>query len=159
MNKEMENATVRELTDWPGVTWTEENGGKHGKLILSYRGETRMIVVAHTPSDQRAVPNHLAAIRRELRALGAEKKHAPPPKAAKATPPVMEQLKEAVLPKSTNKIELIFSQIGELRYSEMLELAGYLRDVATEKNLQRGRPQSWATMLQAAVEGSQSPSP
>lgn len=153
MNKEMENATVRELQDWPGVTWTEENGGKHGKLILSYRGETRMIVVAHTPSDQRAVPNHLATLRRELRGMGAEKKYVTPKATPEVVAPAMQKLEELIVPKKTNKIEAIFTQIGDLRYSEMLELAAYFRDVATEKNLRRGQVESWARMLQAGVEG------
>ena len=58
------------------------------------------------------------------------------------------------MPKENN-LEAIFKSIGELRYSEMLKLAGFLSEVATGTNLRRGRKESWAQMLQTAVDVSQ----
>jgi len=159
MNKEMRNATLKELESWPDVTMTEEDGGKYTKATLHYNGESRLVVVANTPSDARALPNHIATVRREIRALGAERKHivvgnkAKKPKKAPVNPVLREVPKSMEKPMSREqKIEAIFKSIGDLRYSEMLTLAGFLRDVATEENLQRGRPASWANMLQAAVD-------
>lgn len=155
MNKEMYSATVRELEDWPGVTMTEEDGGKHARLILHFAGNSRMVIVAHTPSDARALPNHLATVRREIRALGAQRAHIVSGK--KPLPPANPVLREVPKPMEAPmgreaKQEAIFRSIGDLRYSEMLALAEFLRDVATEMKLQRGNPQSWAKMLQAAVD-------
>lgn len=154
MNKELRAATEKELQDWPGVTFEEEDGGKHTKLILKYRGETRFVVVSRTPSDVRAVPNHLTVLRKEIRALGAQRKHVV---VGKKEPPANPVLRE--VPKSMEKPmsreakqEAIFKGIGDLRYAEMLDLAEFLRDVATETNLRRGNPHSWAKMLQAAVD-------
>lgn len=156
MNKELRNATARELESWPGVTMTEEEGSKHGKLTLHYKGESRLVVVSNTPSDSRALPNHIALVRREIRALGAERAHiASGPKArGSVANPVMSAnhiFEEKTMTREA-KQESIFKSIGDLRYSEMLTLAEFLRDVATESNLQRGNPQSWARMLQMAVD-------
>jgi hypothetical protein len=156
VNKEFHTATVRELESWPGVTMTEEDGGKHAKVTLHFNGGTRMVVVANTPSDARALPNHIAVVRREIRALGAERAHivsGPKEKPAPSNPVLRpEQLfKEKPMSREA-KQEAIFRSIGDLRYSEMLSLAEFLRDVATESKLQRGNPQSWAKMLQSAVD-------
>ena len=156
MNKEFHAATVRELESWPGVTMTQEDGGKHGKVVLHFNGSSRIVVVANTPSDARALPNHIAVLRREIRALGAERAHiVSGPKAAKAPANPVLQVEHIFKEKSMSreaKQEAIFKSIGDLRYSEMLSLAEFLRDVATESNLQRGNPQSWAKMLQTAVD-------
>lgn len=156
MNKEFHAATVRELESWPGVTMTEEDGGKHAKVVLHFNGDSRIVVVAHTPSDTRALPNHIATLRREIRALGAERAHIIAGAKAKPTPanPVLRAehiFKDTPMSREA-KQEAIFKSIGDLRYSEMLSLAEFLRDVATESNLQRGNPQSWAKMLQCAVD-------
>lgn len=156
MNKELRNATTRELESWPGVTMTEDEGGKHGKLTLHYKGESRLVVVSNTPSDSRALPNHIALVRREIRALGAERAHiaSGPKMQGSVANPVMRAdhiCKEKTMTREA-KQESIFKSIGDLRYSEMLALAEFLRDVATESNLQRGNPQSWAKMLQMAVD-------
>jgi hypothetical protein len=157
MNKEMRAPTIRELEDWPGVTMTEEDGGKHAKAVLHFNGQSRVVIVSKTPSDARALPNHLATVRREIRALGAERAHVLAGAKQKTEPPANPVL--TAIPKSMEafmsreaKQEAIFRSIGDLRYSEMLSLAEFLRDVATEMNLRRGNPHSWAQMLQAAVD-------
>jgi len=155
MNKEFRAVTMRELETWPGVTITEEDGGKHDKVFLHFNGQTRMVVAAKTPSDVRAVPNHLAVVRRELRALGAERAHVVVGQSAPEKPAtkVFEQLLEKELPMSREaKLDEIFKGIDSLRYSEMLELAGHLRDIATDVNLRRGDMRSWAMMLQSATD-------
>ena len=154
MNKELRTATLRELESWPDVTMTEESGKKHDKVILHYRGETRFVVVANTPSDVRAVPNHITALRKEIRALGAERAHIITGKPKEPAPVQQTCRKEKTMPKENN-LEAIFKSIGELRYSEMLKLAGFLSEVATGTNLRRGRKESWAQMLQTAVDVSQ----
>ncbi len=155
MNKEFRAVTMRELETWPGVTITEEDGGKHDKVFLHFNGQTRMVVAAKTPSDVRAVPNHLAVVRRELRALGAERAHVVVGQSTPKKPAtkVFEQLPEKELPMSREaKLDEIFKGIDSLRYSEMLELAGHLRDIATDVNLRRGDMRSWAMMLQSATD-------
>jgi hypothetical protein len=154
VNKEFHAATIRELESWPGVTMTEEDGGKHSKVVLHFNGESRIVVVANTPSDARALPNHIALLRREIRGLGAERAHiVSGAKAAPANPVLKpEQLVKEIPMSREAKQEAIFKSIGDLRYSEMLSLAEFLRDVATESKLQRGNPQSWAKMLQTAVD-------
>lgn len=161
MNKEFATATARELESWPGVTMTEEDGGKHAKVHLHFNGQSRLVVVANTPSDARALPNHIAVVRREIRALGAERAHivsGPKLKPAPANPVIRAEhiFKEQPMSREA-KQEAIFKSIGDLRYSEMLSLAEFLRDVATQENLRRGSPQSWAQMLQAAVDCHQAP--
>jgi hypothetical protein len=54
--------------------------------------------------------------------------------------------------KPTNKIEAIFSAIGDLRYGEMLFLAQKLSENAVSMNLRRNRPNDWAMLLQDGVE-------
>ena len=82
MSKELLAATVKELEEWPGTSFEEESQGKHRKRILRYKDETRLVVFSNTPSDQRALPNHIALVRRELRGMGALKAHPWPPRAA-----------------------------------------------------------------------------
>ena len=152
MNKEMRQATERELQDWPGVTFTEETGKNHTKVILAFEGKTKMIVAASTPSDVRALPNHLALVRREIRALGAERKHIiVGDKTKPVSQPVSLPTKESAVSHKT-KTDQIFDLIGDLRYAEMLSLAKFLSDMAVGANLQRGRIDSWAKMLHAATQ-------
>lgn len=162
MNKELRTATLRELEDWPGVTMTEEDGGKHAKVTLHFNGQSRMVIAAKTPSDTRALPNHLATVRREIRAMGAERAHVVlgKPKEPPANP-VLRAVPQIVEPPMTReaKLQSIFKSIGDLRYSEMLNLAELLRDVATDTNMQRGNVQSWAKMLQSTVDVLSTPVP
>lgn len=151
MNKEMRQATERELEDWPGVTMTEETGKNHTKVTLAYNGQTRLVVASATPSDVRAVPNHLAIVRREIRALGAERKHVGVIAKARPDPAPLQIVKEAIIMSQKPKTQQIFDLIGELRYSEMLALAQTLSDLATMTNLRRGKPASWANLLDVAT--------
>ncbi len=149
MNKELRQATERELENWPGVTFTEETGKNHTKVTLHYNGQTRLVIASSTPSDVRALPNHLSVLRKEIRALGAERRQIIA--GAKPTPAAPIITKEITV-SHKSKTEQIFDLIGDLRYAEMLGLAEYLRDVATNENLRRGRVDSWAKTLHAAVQ-------
>jgi hypothetical protein len=151
MNKDMRQATERELEDWPGVTFTEETGKNHTKVTLHYEGQTRLVIAASTPSDHRAIPNHLAIVRKEIRALGAERKHIVIGAKAQPEPATLKIVKEPAM-SHKSKTDQIFDLIGDLRYAEMLTLAEYLRDVATTENLRRGSSASWAKMLHEAVK-------
>lgn len=70
---EVEQAGLRELIAWPGVTWRAEYAGKHVKLFLSFDGRTRFVVRSKTLSDHRGIRNHVGDIKRTLRLLGAER--------------------------------------------------------------------------------------
>jgi hypothetical protein len=152
MNKDMRQATERELEDWPGVTFTEETGKTHTKVTLHYEGQTRLVVTSSTPSDVRAIPNHLSVLRKEIRALGAERKHIIVGAKVKPEPKTNLQIVKEPIMANKSKSDQIFDLIADLRYSEMLNFAEFLRDVATEKNLRRGDPRSWAAMLQSCVD-------
>ena len=71
---EVEQAGLRELIAWPGVTWRAVYAGKHIKLHLTYEGRTRFVVRSRTLSDARGVRNHVGDIKRTLRLLGATRK-------------------------------------------------------------------------------------
>lgn len=160
MSKELLAATERELADWPGVTMTQEpDGGKHSRVILHYKGQSRLVIVAKTPSDVRALPNHLALVRRELRALGAEKarvivgkpkEERPFKPHVPATHKPLEVLEQIVTqPKKTeDKFRAIFTAINDLRYGEMMQFAAILADGAVATNLKRRDIHGWAHMLQ-----------
>jgi hypothetical protein len=159
MSKELIAATERELQDWPGTNMTQDQQGTHGKIVLHFSGQSRLVVISCTPSDHRAVPNHLAVVRRELRNMGAQKAHVVvgKPKAErpiKAFKPVTQApFKELELTmKPSNKIEAIFVSISDLRYGEMLDFAEILAGAAIELKLRRSVAADWANMLQAVIE-------
>lgn len=63
-----------ELDRWPGVAWARETRSKHYALVLTYRGQSRFVIYPATPGDnRRGALNHLANVRAELRALGAQR--------------------------------------------------------------------------------------
>jgi hypothetical protein len=69
-----DDAVELELSRWPGVTFHREVRGKHYALVLAYRGATRFVIYPASPSDsRRGALNHLANVRAELRALGAQR--------------------------------------------------------------------------------------
>jgi hypothetical protein len=69
-----ERAIREELAYWPGVEVAFGQRSKHRTAILHYRTETRFVVYPDTPSDtQRGHLNCIANVRKELRALGAER--------------------------------------------------------------------------------------
>lgn len=156
MSKELLAATAKELLEWPDTSMEEEAQGKHRKVTLRYKEHSRLVIVANTPSDQRALPNHIALVRRELRGMGASKRHPQPPQPRPFKPHVpatqtpFKDLEIAMKP--SNTIEAIFAQIGSLRYGEMLILAELLRDAAVETGLRRNYPGDWAKMLHSVAE-------
>lgn len=159
MSKELIAATERELADWLDCSMTQEAQGKHGKIILRYKDQSRMVIVANTPSDHRAVPNHLAIVRRELRGMGATKARVivGQPKAERPfkphVPATQTPFKELdIAMKPSNKIEAIFASIADLRYGEMLQFAEILSNAAVDENLRRSVPNDWARMLQAVID-------
>ena len=64
-----------ELTRWPGVEHTLVCGtrGAHPRLVLSYQGRSRFVVMPGSPSDRRVGLNVRADVRRELATLGARR--------------------------------------------------------------------------------------
>lgn len=163
MNKEFLAATQRELSDWPGVTMTEETQGKHCRAILHFAGQSRIVVVANTPSDMRALPNHLATMRRELRGMGAEKARivVGKPKTERPFKPHVPATQEpfaALEPtviqpkKTTDKFRAIFDAIEDLRYGEMLAFSATLADAAIATNLKRRDVHGWAGMFQCVLD-------
>jgi len=69
-----DEATERELARWPGVTAEREFRGVHLALVISLGARSRSVIYAATPSDgARGLQNHLAVLRRMLKAIGAEK--------------------------------------------------------------------------------------
>jgi hypothetical protein len=160
MSKELIAATRQEIESWPDTALVDEVQGKHRKLILSYKGETRFVVISSTPSDRRALANHIATVRRELRGMGASK-HQPAPKPFKQFVPATQPLiiEKEVIMKQANKIEAIFTSIGELRYGEMILLAELLASVASDMNLRRSQTNDWAKMLHSIAESAVTPSP
>lgn len=164
MCKEYVNATVRELEEWPDTSMTQEPQGKHSKLVLHYKDQSRLIVMATTPSDARGLQNHIATVRRELRGMGASKRHVivGKPKAERPfkphQPATQAPFKEleitmAEQPKTAEqKFTQILTAISDLRYGEMLRFADALSAAAIETKMQRNRPHDWARMLQALIE-------
>jgi hypothetical protein len=60
-----------ELRAW-GVTYEFGNGGKHPFVrIIGPGGRWAKVPISASPSDQRAVRNHRALLRRTCRSLGA----------------------------------------------------------------------------------------
>ncbi|MBF5091321.1 hypothetical protein F1640_15140 [Novosphingobium sp. NBM11] len=163
MSKELIAATEREIADWHGVTMTHEpDGGKHGRISLHYAGNSRLVIIAKTPGDHRALPNHLAIVRRELRALGAEKARivVGKPKAERPFKPLIPathkplEALETVIMQTKNteqKFKAIFDGIEDLRYGEMLHFADLLRKASIAMKLRRSEVHSWARTLQFAV--------
>lgn len=154
MSKELLAATRQELESWPDTSLTEDAQGKHRKITLRYKEHTRLVVFASTPSDQRALPNHIALVRRELRGMGASKTHLVAPRARTPfIPATHAPLKNMeIIMKPTNKIKAIFSAIGDLRYGEMLTLSQLLSAAANDAKMRRSVPNDWAQMLQAIVD-------
>jgi hypothetical protein len=68
---EYDLATERELIMWPGVTCRQDRRSKHCALILTFRGEERMMTYPATGSDVRGPRNHVRDMRAILRGMGA----------------------------------------------------------------------------------------
>ena len=158
MSKELIAATKQELESWPDTSMAEDVQGKHRKLILSYKDQSRLVVISCTPGDRRALANHISVVRRELRGMGASK-HQPVPKPFKpfvpATQPII--IEREIPVKQTNKIEAIFTAIGDLRYGEMILLAELFSSVAGDMKLRRSYPNDWAKMLHSIADSANTP--
>lgn len=161
MSKELINATERELSDWPGSSFDVlPDGGKHARMAIKYNDQSRLVVFAHTPSDNRAVPNHLAVVRKQLRDMGAQKAkfivEQPKPKTPRSAPVAATQKPftelEEIMAAPAKKIENIMNAVQSLTYREMLELSEALSSVATAQHLRRTDVHGWARMLQRASE-------
>lgn len=69
-----EDAAVREIAEWPGVTHRLEIGGKHKRIYVCFRDAERFVVYPTSPSDAvRGVLYFLTDLRKELRAIGAQR--------------------------------------------------------------------------------------
>jgi hypothetical protein len=159
VSKELIQATERELAVWPGSSFDVlPTGGKHGRLAIKYNDQSRLVIIAQTPSDNRAVPNHLAVVRRMLREMGARKaknivgQPAPeqPRQAAEQPQQTLADIGTIIM--QSKKIPAILRAIEDLRFGEMLEFAQLLSETAVSMNLRRGRAQDWAMMLQSVAE-------
>jgi hypothetical protein len=74
MPPEYEERTKAEVAEWPGAAVTFGHRAKHREATLSFRGESRFVIMPTSPSDgARGLQNHIAAVRRELRSLGASR--------------------------------------------------------------------------------------
>ena len=164
MSKELIKATEREISLWEGASFDVlEDGGKHGRLAIKYNDQSRLVIMAKTPSDHRAVPNHLSVVRKQLRDMGAQKAKnivsQPSVPVAQDIKPMQATHKPlaeiGTIMNQSKKIPSILRAIEDLRYSEMLEFAAMLSDAAVSMNLRRSRPHDWAAMLQAVVEGAE----
>jgi hypothetical protein len=72
-------STEREVGEWPGVTVSFDTTKRHCVAVLGYRGATRRVVFAATPSDSaRGLQNHIGQIRKELKGLGASRRKQTP---------------------------------------------------------------------------------
>lgn len=170
MNKHYLAETERECLAWPDASCAPEDGGKHGRIILRYKGESRIIVVSNTPSDARAIKNHLALVKRELRGMGASRTVVPinpNQRERERNKPVRIDMPLAPHPAlnnpfdnlesimtQPNSIASIFAAIDKLRYSEMLTLAAFLSHVAQTEKLRRSNVYDWARTLQSACDES-----
>lgn len=161
MNKQYLAETRREIEAWEGVTITQEEGSKHGRVVLHYGNESRFVVVSNTPSDALGIKNHIALVRRILKQMGAAKaapqiSAAQREKPVRLVPPVETPPPKSEQPimatNSNNPIDAIFTSIERLRYSEMLEFATILSETAIAGNMRRNRINEWAQMLQSAAE-------
>ena len=167
MSKQLIAETQREVSKWSDATMTQEQGGKHPRIILHYKGDSRMVVVASTPSDVRALKNHLATVRRELRGMGATK-HKPvasnlnrerndtqridlPREKAPVAENPFDNLRNPAM-SNQNTIDTIFASIERLRYSEMLEFAAILSNAACQEKMRRSNVNEWARTLHTACQ-------
>lgn len=167
MNKQILAETRRELEEWPGATLTQENSGKHGRVVLHYKGESRIVVVSNTPSDARVIKNHISLVRRELRGLGAVRRRvavsgisrernkpvrvAMPSLAAPVRQNPFEQLEVPTMTK-TNPIDAIFTAIEQLTYAQMIDFCSVMSDASEVTGLKRKDPYSWARTFQFALD-------
>ena len=102
MSDDYDDAADRELAMWPGVTIERTiTSGGHRRLLLTYRGGSRVVIYSQSGSDTYGPANHVGDVRRELRMLGAkrnkpaskaptERRNKAPPRAPKIAAPVAQ---------------------------------------------------------------------
>lgn len=81
-----ENWIRDEVAEWPGVAVTFGSRSKHNEAVLTFGEVSRFVTYPKTPSDVRGIYNQVAAVRRELAAMGATRNER-----AKATGPKRER--------------------------------------------------------------------
>lgn len=67
LDKDVEAATLRELADKPHIQCRVEQGRKHIAVVLYCGERRRKVFCAITPSDRRALANHVSNLRRMIR--------------------------------------------------------------------------------------------
>lgn len=73
MTGEFRRAIQREVSSWAGSSVMFFERRKHSAASLVFRQQARMVVVARSASDTRALRNVISEVRRALRALGASR--------------------------------------------------------------------------------------
>ena len=63
-----------ELARWPGVQATREFTKRHKRLVLTFRGQSRVVTYPSSSSDWRGPMKHACDIKRTLAAMGAERR-------------------------------------------------------------------------------------
>ena len=71
VDRDLRKAVEAELSRWPGVTCEYGNGSNHAYLDLEFEGSKRRRTIGGDASEPRLILNAIAALRRELKELGA----------------------------------------------------------------------------------------
>jgi hypothetical protein len=71
MTGEFRRAIQHEVSSWVGASVFFTERRKHSAASLVFQEQARMVVVARSASDTRALRNVISEVRRALRALGA----------------------------------------------------------------------------------------
>lgn len=67
LDKDIEAATLRELAGKPHIQCRFERGRKHPAVVLYCGERCRKVFFGSTPSDRRALANHVSNLRRMIR--------------------------------------------------------------------------------------------
>lgn len=70
-HRESEKRIKAELAKHPNVEHRFEYGGKHPKVVLTYRGQTTFVTYSLTRVGPRENKNDVCNVRRAIRGLGA----------------------------------------------------------------------------------------
>ena len=71
IDRDLRKAVEHELSLWPGVHWEYGNGSNHAYLDLEFDGFKRRRTIGGDASEPRLILNAVAALRRELKEMGA----------------------------------------------------------------------------------------
>lgn len=76
--RDYEQAIEREVAEWPGVTVTFEEAGKHPRAVMTFGEASRFTPFPGTPSDSaRGLDVKISEVRRMLREMGAVRNERP----------------------------------------------------------------------------------